>query len=406
MIKSKKLISAILLFLFLVTLTFASVISIISQDIITANFKDNNFLLSTIDKSLSINFVENSDEALLKNSGYIGTLEKTKESKLIEQVDIFMFNADNNAISTADLTFDSIDYGMIEDEARILSTQTNDPKKIENYCRCVAYINYNGHNRAKIDLKVTKTFVDGSLGVAPYAGLWDLRSDMVISNIDYGTSKHYIEAAAPLIVISTDLLDVTQPETNANNATLSISSSMTNSFQIQAGIQYDNRVPNLQVGGTYEFTYGKTTTHSFNKYSFSSVTTAYPDYNLWGNTLNGAKYKVVNNEKEYILNYQLVQRVGYFDIDSTPDDLFAFIGIGGLKIDGKGFAPNLLIGDLEASENVNDGNLFGIFMGWKSDNSAHAYAANINGFSNNMIMDYSSSNLPADVWTHTYGYGF
>lgn len=358
---------------------------------------------SSLDYKQYVRFIKNNDETLLKETGYIGSLVKENLDGTLCFKDLYTVCADNNELSTKNLTLEKVDYSNVEEEMVNFLNETTDNKKIENFCQSIVFINYNSLNRGKIDLKVTKTYVDGSGGLAPYVNIWDIKSTMIVTTYIAGGRSHYIKEVAPLFVIGEDIINLSPVYTNANNATITLSEGTSHTVQIQAGIEYDGIV-HPEIGGSYTFEYGETKSYSFVAGSFSEIQTSNLYWDIWGSRYDGVRYKSTPNASNAtVMTHEMVQRVAYYDNDNTPDLLSAFVGIAGIKIsDSMGTRFEIGYGSNGTIED--DSLAFVIGIGWNADNSEHSYMANLIGYGS-LLMSESHSNLPEDVWSHSYSYG-
>lgn len=364
----------------------------------------NNINYSNIQQN--VKFLPNTNEDILKKNGYMGSIERKNTDGSVCYKDLYTLGVENDNFSTKNLTFDILDYSNVEEEMISFANSTMDNKKLENFCQSIVFINYKNHNRGKIDLKVTKSYVDGSGDLAPYVNMWDIKTTMIISTYRVGLDVHYIENVAPIFLIGEDIINVSPVYTNAKNAAITINQNLSYNVEIQQGVEYDGRVANVQIGKNYNFEYGKSISYSFEEGSFSEMQESNLYWNIWGNKLDGVRFKSKpNSEYATIMNHEMVQRVAYHDNDNEPDDLSAFVGIAGIKIYGMGFAPDLSLGYDVDNNLKDDTSAFVIGLGWKADNSAHSYMADIISY-NELSMSESHSNLPEDVWEHSYGYGY
>lgn len=362
--------------------------------------------VSEVCEKYGVRFIQNKDESILKNNGYMGSIEKRNSDGTYSYKDLYTICADNNKISTQCLTFDMLDYSMFEEEVVSFLSSNTDSKKIENFCQSVVQIYYKNRTRGTIDLKVTKQYVDGSGELAPHINIWDIKSEMIISTCKAGLDEHTIVEVAPIFLIGEDIINVTPVYTNANNTTITLTEGTSHNIQIQAGKEYDDRVSNTQVGLTYNFQYGESRSYTFTQGSYSEIKDSNLYWNIWGTNLDGVRYRATPNGNNITrMNHEMVQRVAYYDNDDDPDNLAAFVGIAGIKINGKVFAPDLTLGYDSNNNIANNTVAFAICLGWKSDNSAHSYMANVINY-DELPISNSYSNLPEDTWEHSYGYGY
>lgn len=107
--------------------------------------------VSEVCEKYGVRFIQNKDESILKNNGYMGSIEKRNSDGTYSYKDLYTICADNNKISTQCLTFDMLDYSMFEEEVvSFLSSNTDSKKNRKFLSKCSTNLlqkPYSWHNR-------------------------------------------------------------------------------------------------------------------------------------------------------------------------------------------------------------------------------------------------------------------
>lgn len=353
-------------------------------------------------KNNESNFFINDDEALLKKTGLMGTIVRKNDDGSLVSRNLYTIGAVGDKLTTEGLTLNNLDYSVVNDEIQTFSTLNYTNKEIDNNCTLIAFVNYRNHNRARIEITTRKFFIDGSNGLAPYFGMWDISSTLNITPLAVGLDRHNVVKAQFVYGKSEEIIGASDIKDSSNNKVVSLTNSYTFSTTIDKGIEFDGSKVTAQAGQSYTFTYG----NSRNKtYTYGSTTklNEYMFYEeFWGNKLKGKAFDIAPNGSDS-LNFRVVQRVAYIDVDNEPDSMFAYAGIGAIKINGKVFAPNLTYGTFYSNPGLG---CLGTAMFWSVDNKYHSYLTNLNGTTDYPVRDISSnSNLNSTDASHLYEEG-
>lgn len=353
-------------------------------------------------KSNESNFFINDDEALLKKTGLMGTIVRKNDDGSLVSRNLYTIGAVGDKLTTEGLTLNSLDYSVVNDEIQTFSALNYTNKEIDNYCTLIAFVNYRNHNRARIEMTTRKVYVDGSRGLAPYFGMWDIISTLNIIPLPVGLDRHNVVKAQFVYGKNSLSIGVGQIIDNSQNKVVTINKNFTFSTTIDKGIAFDGGNVTAQAGQSFTFTYGYAESE---QYIYGS-TTKLKDYQFyaefWGNQLNGITYVIAPNESDS-LSFQVAERVAYKDEDSDPDGMFAYAGIGAIEIDGKFLAPDLTYGDFNSNPGLR---CLGTAIIWSVDNKYHSYLTNLNGTTNYPVRDISSnSNLNSTDASHLYEEG-
>lgn len=349
-------------------------------------------------KSNESNFFINDDEALLKKTGLMGTIVRKNDDGSLVSRNLYTIAAVGDELTTQGLTLDNVDYSVVSDEIQTFSTN----RQIDNNCTLIAFVNYKNHNRARIEITTRKLFIDGSWGIAPYFGMWDISCTFNITPLAVGLDRHSVVKAQFVYGKSEDIIGVTDIKESSLNKQITITNDYTFSTTIDKGIEFDGSKVTAQVGQSYTFTYGKSMSQTYT-YGSTTKTNEYTFYEaFWGNQLKGKAFDIIPNESDNI-NFRVAQRVAYIDDDSEPDGMFAYAGIGAIQIKGKVFAPSLQYGTFDKDPGLR---CLGTAIFWNVDNKYHSYLTNLNGTTNYPVRDISSnSNLNSTDASHLYEEG-
>lgn len=351
-------------------------------------------------KNNESNFFINDDEALLKKTGLMGTIVRKNDDGSLVSRNLYTIAAVGDELTTQGLTLNNLDYSVVNDEIQTFSALNYTNKEIDNNCTLIAFVNYNRHNRARIEITTRKLFIDGSNGLAPYFGMWDISSTLNITPLAVGLDRHNVVKAQFVYGKSEEIIGASDIKDSSNNKVVSLTNSYTFSTTIDKGIEFDGSKVTAQAGQSYTFTYGNSRNITYT-YGSTTKINEYMFYEeFWGNKLKGKAFDIAPNGSDS-LNFRVVQRVAYIDVDSEPDSMFAYAGIGAIKINGKVFAPNLTYGDFNSNPGLG---CLGTALMWNVDNKYHAYLTNLNGTYDYPVQDISSnSNLnPGTGMSHFY----
>lgn len=347
-------------------------------------------------KNNESNFFINDDEALLKKTGLMGTIVRKNDDGSLVSRNLYTIAAVGDELTTQGLTLDNVDYSVVNDEIQTFSTN----RQIDNDCTLIAFVNYKNHNRARIEINTRKKFIDGSWGLAPYFGMWDIISTLNITPLPAGLDRHSVVKAQFVYGKKTDGTREGEIYNSSENKVISLTNSFTFSTTIDKGVEFDGSKVTAQAGQSYTFTYGNSKTETYT-YGSTTLKNHYEFYEaFWGNQLKGKAYDIIPNGSDS-LNFGVVERVAYIDDDSAPDSMFAYAGIGAIQIKGKVFAPSLQYGTFDVNPGLG---CLGTAILWDVDNKYHAYLTNLNGTYDYPVQDISSnSNLnPGTGMSHFY----
>lgn len=347
-------------------------------------------------KNNESNFFINDDEALLKKTGLMGTIVRKNNDGSLVSRNLYTIAAVGDELTTQGLTLDNVDYSVVNDEIQTFSTN----RQIDNNCTLIAFVNYKKHNRARIEITTRKLFIDGSWGIAPYFGMWDISCTFNITPLAVGLDRHCVLKAQFVYGKSEEIIGVTDIKDSSKNEQITITDNYTFSTTIDKGIEFDGSKVTAQAGQSFTFTYGNSTSKTYT-YGSTTKTNEYIFYEaFWGNQLKGKAFDIVPKGSDS-LNFRVAQRVAYIDDDSEPDGMFAYAGIGAIQIEGKFFAPSLQYGTFDVDPGLG---CLGTAIFWNVDNKYHAYLTNLNGTYDYPVQDISSnSNLsPGTGMSHFY----